>query len=79
MAATKEAYGRVDGLVDNAGVLRFNALVDTPRDEFTRVVQVNQVGVFLGLKTLAPSTRQLKKPGEYGEYGEYGGHRNRPW
>ncbi|MGW0705740.1 SDR family NAD(P)-dependent oxidoreductase [Streptomyces sp. NPDC002643] len=54
VTAAKEAYGRVDGLVNNAGVLRFNALVDTPLDEFMRIVQVNQVGVFLGLKTLAP-------------------------
>ena len=54
VAAAKEAYGRVDGLVNNAGVLRFNSLVDTPLDEFMQVVQVNQVGVFLGIKTLAP-------------------------
>jgi 3alpha(or 20beta)-hydroxysteroid dehydrogenase len=54
VAAAKGAYGRVDGLVNNAGVLRFNALVDTPLDEFMQVVQVNQVGVFLGVKTLAP-------------------------
>ncbi|WP_149825121.1 SDR family NAD(P)-dependent oxidoreductase [Streptomyces tailanensis] len=52
--AAKEAYGRVDGLVNNAGVLRFNSLVDTSLDEFMQVVQVNQVGVFLGIKTLAP-------------------------
>ncbi|MDX2826984.1 SDR family oxidoreductase [Streptomyces ipomoeae] len=54
VTAAKDAYGRVDGLVNNAGILRFNALVDTPLDEFMRVVQVNQVGVFLGLKALAP-------------------------
>ncbi|WP_055712751.1 SDR family NAD(P)-dependent oxidoreductase [Streptomyces torulosus] len=53
-AAAKDAYGRVDGLVNNAGVLRFNALVDTSLDEFMQVVQVNQVGVFLGIRTLAP-------------------------
>lgn len=54
VAAAKSAYGRVDGLVNNAGVLRFNSLVDTPLDEFMQVVRVNQVGVFLGIKTLAP-------------------------
>ncbi|MBZ9642892.1 SDR family NAD(P)-dependent oxidoreductase [Streptomyces sp. PSKA30] len=54
VAATRDAYGRVDGLVNNAGVLRFNALVDTPLDEFMQVVQVNQVGCFLGMKTVAP-------------------------
>ncbi|QYX79342.1 SDR family NAD(P)-dependent oxidoreductase [Streptomyces akebiae] len=54
VAAAKGAYGRVDGLVNNAGVLRFNSLVDTPLDEFMQVVRVNQVGVFLGIKSLAP-------------------------
>ncbi|MFF4957356.1 SDR family NAD(P)-dependent oxidoreductase [Streptomyces sp. NPDC001222] len=54
VAHAKEAYGRVDGLVNNAGILRFNALVDTPLDEFMRVVQVNQVGCFLGIRAVAP-------------------------
>ncbi|MFD5627844.1 SDR family NAD(P)-dependent oxidoreductase [Streptomyces sp. NPDC127072] len=54
VAAATSAYGRIDGLVNNAGILRFNELVDTPLEEFQRVVQVNQVGVFLGIKTLAP-------------------------
>ncbi|MFJ3304650.1 SDR family NAD(P)-dependent oxidoreductase [Streptomyces sp. NPDC086549] len=54
VAAVKRAYGRVDGLVNNAGILRFNSLVDTPLDEFMQVVQVNQVGCFLGMKTVAP-------------------------
>ncbi|MFI6492253.1 SDR family NAD(P)-dependent oxidoreductase [Streptomyces sp. NPDC050564] len=53
-AAAKSAYGRIDGLVNNAGILRFNELVDTPLDEFQQIVQVNQVGVFLGIKTVAP-------------------------
>jgi 3alpha(or 20beta)-hydroxysteroid dehydrogenase len=54
VAAAKEAYGRIDGLVNNAGVLRFNSLVETPLDEFMQVVRVNQVGVFLGIKAVAP-------------------------
>ncbi|QTD99162.1 SDR family NAD(P)-dependent oxidoreductase [Streptomyces cyanogenus] len=54
VGAVREAYGRIDGLVNNAGILRFNALVDTPLDEFMQVVQVNQVGCFLGMKAVAP-------------------------
>ncbi|MEV6528607.1 glucose 1-dehydrogenase [Streptomyces sp. NPDC051639] len=54
VARAKEAYGRIDGLVNNAGILRFNELVDTPLEEFQQVVQVNQVGVFLGIRTVAP-------------------------
>ncbi|WP_328377455.1 glucose 1-dehydrogenase [Streptomyces sp. NBC_00440] len=52
--AAKETFGKIDGLVNNAGILRFNELVTTPLDEFQQVVQVNQVGAFLGIKTVAP-------------------------
>ncbi|MFJ2202105.1 SDR family NAD(P)-dependent oxidoreductase [Streptomyces violaceusniger] len=52
--AAKDAFGTVDGLVNNAGILRFNELVSTPLTEYLEVVQVNQVGAFLGMRTLAP-------------------------
>ncbi|HET6857127.1 MAG TPA: glucose 1-dehydrogenase [Streptomyces sp.] len=52
--AGKEAFGHIDGLVNNAGILRFNELLSTPLEEFMQVVQVNQVGAFLGIKTVAP-------------------------
>ncbi|MFD7629733.1 SDR family NAD(P)-dependent oxidoreductase [Streptomyces sp. NPDC059851] len=54
VAAAKAAFGRVDGLVNNAGILRFNELTATPLAEFQELVQVNQVGTFLGIKALAP-------------------------
>lgn len=54
VAAAKDAYGRIDGLVNNAGILRFNELVSTPLEEFQQVVQVNQIGAFLGIKHVAP-------------------------
>ncbi|MFJ7493175.1 SDR family NAD(P)-dependent oxidoreductase [Streptomyces sp. NPDC097727] len=54
VAAAKDAFGGIDGLVNNAGILRFNELVATPLEEFQQVVQVNQVGAFLGIKNVAP-------------------------
>jgi 3alpha(or 20beta)-hydroxysteroid dehydrogenase len=54
VTAAKDVYGQVDGLVNNAGILRFNSLLDTPLDEFMQVVQVNQVGCLLGIKAVAP-------------------------
>lgn len=53
-AAARGAFGKIDGLVNNAGILRFNELVNTPLEEFQQVVQVNQVGAFLGIRTVAP-------------------------
>ncbi|CAM5593677.1 3-alpha-hydroxysteroid dehydrogenase [Streptomyces spiroverticillatus] len=54
VAAAKDAFGRIDGLVNNAGILRFNELVNTPLEEFQQIIQVNQVGAFLGIRTVAP-------------------------
>ncbi|MGW6021470.1 SDR family NAD(P)-dependent oxidoreductase [Streptomyces sp. NPDC055099] len=54
VAAAKDAFGKVDGLVNNAGILRFNELVSTPLEEFQQIIQVNQVGCFLGIRTVAP-------------------------
>ncbi|NUL07528.1 glucose 1-dehydrogenase [Streptomyces lunaelactis] len=54
VAAAKEAFGKIDGLVNNAGILRFNELVSTPLEEFQLVTQVNQVGAFLGIRSVAP-------------------------
>ncbi|WP_371653280.1 MULTISPECIES: SDR family NAD(P)-dependent oxidoreductase [unclassified Streptomyces] len=54
VAFAKEAFGHLDGLVNNAGILRFNELVATPLEEFQQIIQVNQVGAFLGIKYAAP-------------------------
>ncbi|MEU1145710.1 SDR family NAD(P)-dependent oxidoreductase [Streptomyces sp. NPDC005863] len=54
VATTKDAFGKMDGLVNNAGILRFNELVSTPLEEFQQIIQVNQIGCFLGIRTVAP-------------------------
>ena len=48
-----QAFGTVDVLVNNAGILRFAALSDMSLEEYMKVVNVNQVGTFLGMKTVA--------------------------
>ncbi|MCX5391335.1 SDR family NAD(P)-dependent oxidoreductase [Streptomyces sp. NPDC006482] len=52
--AAKERFGKIDGLVNNAGILRFNELLATPLEEFQAIVSVNQTGCFLGIRTVAP-------------------------
>ncbi|MGW7432091.1 SDR family NAD(P)-dependent oxidoreductase [Streptomyces sp. NPDC054861] len=54
VAVATERFGRIDGLVNNAGILRFNELVSTPLEEFQAIVSVNQVGCFLGIRAVAP-------------------------
>ena len=47
-------WGRVDVLVNNAGVTCRGDMVDVRPEVFRRVVDVNLVGAFLGIHTLAP-------------------------
>ncbi|MDB5972774.1 MAG: glucose 1-dehydrogenase [Hydrocarboniphaga sp.] len=54
LAFAVERYGRVDVLVNNAGILVFRSLLDTSKADFERVLSVNLTGTFLGLHTIAP-------------------------
>jgi 3alpha(or 20beta)-hydroxysteroid dehydrogenase len=48
-----QTFGTVDVLVNNAGILRFAALPDMSLEEYLRIVNVNQVGTFLGMKSVS--------------------------
>ncbi|MEZ0106078.1 3alpha(or 20beta)-hydroxysteroid dehydrogenase [Catenulispora sp. EB89] len=50
-------FGKLDGLINNAGILRFNKIEKTSVEEYMQVVTVNQVGVFLGLHVCLPRIR----------------------
>ncbi|MFJ9640106.1 SDR family NAD(P)-dependent oxidoreductase [Streptomyces sp. NPDC101178] len=54
VTVARDAFGKIDGLVNNAGILRFNELVNTPLAEFEQVVRVNMTGAFLGIRAVAP-------------------------
>ena len=51
---TTERHGRIDVLVNNAGIFERAKLVDTDLATYRRITDVNQVGVFLGMKAVAP-------------------------
>ena len=53
--ATLEAHGRVDCLVNNAGIFHRAKLVDHTLDDFRRLIDINTIGVFLGMRTVAPT------------------------
>ncbi|MBW2497737.1 MAG: glucose 1-dehydrogenase [Deltaproteobacteria bacterium] len=58
VAATLERFGRLDILVNNAGIAPDGKdLQDTPEELFMRVVAVNQLGVFLGMKSVFEAMR----------------------
>jgi len=54
MAKALAAFGKVDILVNNAGILLFKTLLDTSKADYERVLGVNLMGAFLGIKAVAP-------------------------
>ena len=53
---TINRFGPPNVLVNNAGILLFGvSMVDTSLDDYMRVINVNQVGVFLGMKHTVPA------------------------
>ncbi len=46
-------HGRLDVLVNNAGIYSGGQLVNVRTEEWDRVIAVNQTGVFLGMRTAA--------------------------
>ena len=48
--ATVEAFGGLDVLVNNAGTAEGSAFADTTLESYRRVTEVNQTGVFLGMR-----------------------------
>jgi 3alpha(or 20beta)-hydroxysteroid dehydrogenase len=54
----EQEHGHLDVLVNNAGILKFNALADTPLAEFREVLDVNLIGTFLGMKAAIPAMKR---------------------
>jgi 3alpha(or 20beta)-hydroxysteroid dehydrogenase len=50
---TVETWDGIEILVNNAGILRFAALPDMPLEDYLRIVNVNQVGTFLGMRAVS--------------------------
>jgi 3alpha(or 20beta)-hydroxysteroid dehydrogenase len=47
-------FGGVDVLVNNAGIGTLSSIADYSLSEYRRVIDVNQVGVFLGMRAVIP-------------------------
>jgi 3alpha(or 20beta)-hydroxysteroid dehydrogenase len=50
-------HGRIDVLVNNAGIIEWATMTETPVDVWQRILTVNQTGVFLGMQAVAPTMK----------------------
>jgi 3alpha(or 20beta)-hydroxysteroid dehydrogenase len=49
-----EEHGGIDVLVNNAGIVAVGTLMSTTLEDYRRVIEVNQVGCFLGMRAVVP-------------------------
>jgi len=55
---TVATFGRLDGLVNNAGVVSFNGIESETPEGFARVLDINLTGVFLGMQAAIEPMKQ---------------------
>ncbi len=58
---TEEAFGPINLLVNNAGIVAYGAVDVMEPDEFRRVIDINLTGTFLGMHYAVPSLRRAGK------------------
>ncbi|RIK09470.1 MAG: 3-alpha-hydroxysteroid dehydrogenase [Acidobacteria bacterium] len=55
VAAAVEEFGHLDVLINNAGIVKLSPIATCSLDDYMSVINVNQVGVFLGIKSVIPA------------------------
>jgi NAD(P)-dependent dehydrogenase (short-subunit alcohol dehydrogenase family) len=58
VAVAEQRHGKLDVLVNNAGILGMPALLDETEEHWNQVLAVNQTGVFLGMRAAVPAMQR---------------------
>ena len=72
--ATLEAYGHIDVLVNNAGLMPMSPLDHIKVDDWDQIIDVNLKGVLYGIAAVLPTMRQ-QKSGHVINLSSIGGHK----
>lgn len=59
--ATLEAYGRIDAIYNNAGIMPTNPLSKLLRDEWAKTLETNVMGVLNGIAAVLPTMIEQKR------------------
>jgi len=57
-AEAEKTFGRVDILVNNAGIVRMEGIEAATKEQWDKIIAVNQTGAWLGMKYTLPLMRQ---------------------
>lgn len=57
LAATLARFGRLDALINNAGIYRPHPVLDAPMSDVNALIAVNQLGTYLGIRVIGRHMR----------------------
>lgn len=58
---TEAKFGQINVLVNNAGITTHKSILDTSLDDYRKILEINQISVFLGMKAVIPSMKKSKQ------------------
>ncbi|PNK61673.1 glucose 1-dehydrogenase [Psychrobacter sp. FDAARGOS_221] len=57
---TEAHFGPINVLVNNAGITMAKSMLETSLEDYRRILEINQVSVFLGMKAVVPSMKKTE-------------------
>lgn len=61
VAEVISAHGRIDVLVNNAGIISYDGIEEMSLETWNHIVGVNQTGVWLGMREVMPHMKKVKQ------------------